>query len=223
MIITNLTKRYRDTVALDDINLTFERGKITAVLGESGSGKTTLLNAIAGLTNYEGTIEDAGNISYLFQGSRLLPHLTVEGNLKFVLKKEEHEKVGEMLERVGLKGKEKRYPRQLSGGEQRRVAIARALLFEHDTLLLDEPFSSLDLSIKRELLSLVTELCLERQETVVFVTHDVREAALFASRAIVIKGGKVVSELPVPAAYPRDFFTRYPEEEALERILIPAK
>ena len=223
MKITNLTKRYRDTVALEDVNLELERGKITAILGESGSGKTTLLNAIAGLVDYEGTIEDAGNISYLFQGSRLLPHLTAEGNLQFVLKKEERGRAKEMLERVGLKGKEKRYPHELSGGEQRRVEIARALLFPHDTLLLDEPFSSLDLSIKRELLMLVTELCLERKETVVFVTHDTREAALFASRAVVIKGGKVISELPVPAEYPRDFFTRYPEEELLERILIPAK
>ena len=223
MKITNLTKRYRDTVALEDINLEFEKGKVTAILGESGSGKTTLLNAIAGLTDYEGQIEDAGNISYLFQLSRLLPHLTVEGNLKFVLKKEAWGSVPTMLERVGLKGKEKRYPHELSGGEERRVAIARALLFPHDTLLLDEPFSSLDLSIKRDLLALVTALCLERKETVVFVTHDVREAALFASRAIVIKGGKMISDLPIPADYPRDFFTRYPEEEALERILIPVK
>ena len=220
MKITNLTKRYKDTLALDNINLEFEKGKVTAVLGESGAGKTTLLNAIAGLSTYEGTIEEAGNISYLFQDSRLLPHLTAEGNLKFVLKKDERSGAAEMLARVGLKGKEKRYPHELSGGEQRRVAIARALLFPHDTLLMDEPFSSLDLSLKREFLSLVTELCLERNETVVFVTHDVREAALFASRAVVLKGGKVVGDIPVPAPYPRDFFTRYPEEEALEKILV---
>lgn len=220
MKITNLTKRYKDTLALDNINLEFEKGKVTAVLGESGAGKTTLLNVIAGLTDYEGTIEEAGNISYLFQDSRLLPHLTAEGNVKFVLKKEEQSGAAEMLARVGLSGKEKRYPHELSGGEQRRVAIARALLFPHDTLLMDEPFSSLDLSLKRDLLSLVTELCIERKETVVFVTHDVREAALFASRAVVIKGGKVVDDIPVPAPYPRDFFTRYPEEETLEKILV---
>ena len=223
MKIVGLTKRYRDTVALENINLEFERGKVTAILGESGSGKTTLLNAIAGLTDYEGSIEEAGNLSYLFQGSRLLPHLDVAGNLKFVLKKEDWGKVQPMLERVGLKGKEKRYPHELSGGEERRVAIARALLFPHDTLLLDEPFSSLDLSIKRDLLALVTELCLERQETVIFVTHDIREAALFASRAIALKAGKVIDELPIPAAYPRDFFTHYPEEALLERMLIPAE
>ena len=223
MKITQLTKRYRDTVALDTVDLELERGKITAILGESGSGKTTLLNAIAGLTDYEGTIEDAGDISYLFQGSRLLPHLSVEGNVKFVLKKEQWGEVSKMLSRVGLQGKEKRYPHELSGGEERRVVIARALLFPHDTLLLDEPFSSLDLSIKRDLLLLVTDLCLERNETVIFVTHDIREAALFASRAVVIKGGKVIAQLPVPAPYPRDFFTHYPEEEALEKILVPAE
>ena len=223
MKIVGLTKRYRDTVALENINLEFEQGKVTAILGESGSGKTTLLNAIAGLTDYEGSIEEAGNISYLFQGSRLLPHLDVAGNLKFVLKKEDWGKVNEMIERVGLKGKEKRYPHELSGGEERRVAIARALLFPHDTLLLDEPFSSLDLSLKRDLLMLVTQLCLERKETVVFVTHDIREAALFASRAVALKNGKVIDELPIPAQYPRDYFTHYPEEELLERILIPAE
>ena len=110
MKITNLTKRYKDTLALDARNREFEKGKVTAVLGESGAGKTTLLNAIAGLNTYEGTIGEAGNISYLFQDSRLLPHLTAEGNLKFVLKKDAQGGAAEMLARVGLKGKEKRYP-----------------------------------------------------------------------------------------------------------------
>ena len=88
---------------------------------------------------------------------------------------------------------------------------------------MDEPFSSLDLSLKRDLLSLVAELCAERKETVVFVTHDVREAALASSRAVVLKGGKIAGEIPIPAPYPRDFFTRYPEEEALEKILIDGR
>ena len=220
MKITNLTKRYKTTVALEDINLEFEKGKVTAVLGESGAGKTSLLNAVAELTGYEGQIEEAGNISYLFQDSRLLPHMTAEGNLKFVLKKEDFHKAGEMLARVGLQGKEKRYPHELSGGEQRRVALARALLFPHDTLLMDEPFSSLDLSLKRDMLTLVSELCSERGETVVFVTHDVREAVFLASRAVVLKGGKVVDDVPIPASYPRDFFAHYAEEEILEKILV---
>lgn len=220
MKIINLTKRYQETVALDHINLEIEKGKITAVLGESGAGKTTLLNAIAGLNRYEGSIEGAERVSYLFQDSCLLPHLNAEDNVKFVLDKKDWGAVGEMLARVGLQGKEKRYPHQLSGGEQRRVAIARALLFPHDTLLMDEPFSSLDLSLKRTLLELVAGLCKERGETVLFVTHDVREAIFLSSRAIVLKNGKTVADISVPAAYPRDFLTHYPEEEALEKILV---
>lgn len=223
MKIIGLTKKYSDSPALDGIDIEIEKGKITAILGESGAGKTTLLNAVAGLTDYEGKIEEAGKISYLFQNSRLLPHLTAEGNVNFVLKKEERGSTGEMFARVGLAGKEKRYPHELSGGEQRRVAIARSLLYPHDTLLMDEPFSSLDLSLKRELLGLVNELCSEGQETVLFVTHDVREAVFLSSRAVVLKSGKVVADVPVSAPYPRDFILHYPEEAELEKILISAK
>ncbi len=220
MKLSSVTKKYGDTVALDKIDLEIETGKITALLGESGAGKTTLLNAVANLTSYEGEITGAGRVAYLFQDSRLLPHLTAEENVKFVLYKEERGKASDMLARVGLKGKEKRYPHELSGGEKRRVAIARAFLFPHDTLLMDEPFSSLDLSLKKSLLELLSELCREREETVLFVTHDVREAIFLSSRAIVLKGGKTVADIPVSAPYPRDFFTRYKEEETLEKILI---
>ena len=220
MKLSGVTKKYGKTVALDSIDLEIETGKITAVLGESGAGKTTLLNAVASITSFEGSIEGAGKVSYLFQDSCLLPHLSAEENLKFVLDKSDWGKTADMLARVGLKGKEKRYPHELSGGEQRRVAIARALLFPHDTLLMDEPFSSLDLSLKKTLLELVSELSLERGETVLFVTHDLREAALLASRAIVLKRGRAIADIPVPAPYPRDFLTHYPEEELLERALL---
>ena len=108
MKIIGLTKKYSDSPALDGIDIEIEKGKITAILGESGAGKTTFLNAVAGLTDYEGKIEETGKISYLFQNSRLLPHLTAEGNVNFVLKKEERGATGEMLARVGLAGKEKR-------------------------------------------------------------------------------------------------------------------
>ncbi len=220
MKITNLIKRYKDTVALDGLNLEIEDGKITAVLGGSGAGKTTLLNAIASLVPFEGGIEGAGRTSYLFQSDKLLPHLTAEGNLKFVLQKEDYGKIPSALARVGLAGKEKRYPHELSGGEKRRVAIARAFLFPCDTLLMDEPFSSLDLSLKRSLISLVSELWRESGKTVVFVTHDVREAVLLASRAVVLQRGKLTADVPLPAPYPRDFFLKCDEEETLVRALL---
>lgn len=220
MKIEGLTKRYRGTVALDNVSLEIETGKICAVLGGSGAGKTTLLNAIAGLDKYEGKVEGAGRVSYLFQSAKLLPHLTAEGNLKFVLKKEDYGKAGDALARVGLAGKEKRYPHELSGGERQRVAIARAFLYPCDTLLMDEPFSSLDLSLKKSLIALVESLWRESGKTVVFVTHDVREAVLLASRAVVLQRGRLSADIPLGYAYPRDFFLRIPEEDELVRALL---
>lgn len=228
MRIENLGKAYGNQRALDNISLEIEEGKITAVLGESGAGKTTLLNAIAGLMPYEGTVDDREGTkekrregcSYLLQGAKLLPHLSAEANIKFVLPKSEWEKIPAMLERVGLKGKEKKRPAQLSGGERQRVAIARAFLFPHKLLLMDEPFSSVDLSLKKSLSELVVELWQERRETVVFVTHDVHEAALIASRAVVLKGGRVALDIPVPEPYPRDFLQVSCAENALVKALL---
>lgn len=220
MKIENLTKRYRETLALDGVSLELETGKITAILGGSGAGKTTLLNAIAGLDKYEGSIEGAGRVSYLFQSAKLLPHLTAEGNLKFVLNKEDYGRVLPALARVGLAGKEKRYPHELSGGERQRVAIARAFLYPCDTLLMDEPFSSLDLSLKKSLISLVESLWRESGKTVVFVTHDVREAVLLASRAVVLRAGRTAADVALNYGYPRDFFLHVPEEDALVRALL---
>ena len=196
-----------------------EAGKITAVLGESGAGKTTLLNAIAGSIPHEGAVEGAGRVSYLFQSPKLLPNLTVEGNLKFVVPEAEWGKIPEMLARVGLAGREKSRPRALSGGERQRVAIARAFLYPHDTLLMDEPFSSLDLALKRSLIELTVSLWREAKSTVVFVTHDVREAALLSHRALVLRGGRLVADFPVEGELPRDFFAPHPVEERLIRAL----
>ena len=220
MKFIDVEKRYGEKIALHRLNLEIEKGKITAVLGESGAGKTTLLNIASGMIPHEGKVEDAGKISYLFQSPKLLPNLSAEDNLKFVLPEELHEKTGEMLARVGLQGKEKRYPKQLSGGERQRVAIARAFLFPHDTLLMDEPFASLDLSLKQSLLSLVRELSENSGDTVLFVTHDVHEAAMLAARAIVLREGELVLDLSLPSPFPRDFFHAAPEEEALMRALI---
>ncbi len=220
MKLTHITKKYGGTVALDDVTAELSEGKITAVLGESGAGKTTLLNVIAGNLHYEGSVEGVGKVSYLFQSPKLLPNLTAEDNLKLVLVKEDFHKIQPMLEKVGLKGKEKAYPRQLSGGEKQRVAIARAFLFPHDVLLMDEPFSSLDLSLKRSLISLTAALWREKRETVVFVTHDVHEAALLSHTAILLSKGKAVAEVGFEGEPPRDFFSHPKEEERLVRLLM---
>lgn len=227
MILENVTKRYKNMVALDGLTVELQDGAITAVLGESGAGKTTLLNVISGSTSYEGAIDGKTGehpvirtgCSYLLQDCCLLPNLTAEENLKFVLPKEEWKNISSMLDRVGLRGKATSRPRELSGGEKRRVAIARAFLYPHDLLLMDEPFSSLDLALKKSLLELVYELWKESGGSVIFVTHDVREAALLAQRALVLKRGKLVGDIAISSPQPRDFFSPPAEERELVRIL----
>ncbi len=226
--ICNLTKRYGEKYALNSLNLEVKEGEITAILGESGAGKSTLLHAIAGLVSFEGEIDGVSgkrprqrkNCAYLFQSPKLLPNLSVESNLKFVLPKTEWHKIGDILQKVGLKGREKDLPQTLSGGEKQRVAIARAFLFPHDTLLMDEPFTALDLSLKKSLCELVISLWQEKKSTVIFVTHDVREALLLATRALVLREGELTYDLPLPSPYPRDFFARFEEEERLVRALM---
>ncbi len=218
MKLEHVTKRYGDRLALDDLSLELEEGRITAILGESGAGKTTLLNILAGLVPCEGTVEGRKDFSYLFQSPKLLPNRTAEENLRFVLPKGAWGKIGAMLEKVGLKGREKSYPQQLSGGERQRVAIARAFLYPHEILLMDEPFSSLDLSLKRTLIALVFDLWRERRQTIVFVTHDVHEAAMLAHRAVVLRRGRLVFDLPVDGE--RDFLAHPPCERELSRALL---
>ena len=220
MKLEHVTKRYGARTALAEIDLELRAGEIAAVLGESGAGKTTLLNILAGLTACEGSVEGRMPYSYLFQSPKLLPNLTAEGNLRFVLAKEHWGEIGAMLQKVGLGGRENAYPRQLSGGERQRVAIARAFLTPHDLLLMDEPFSALDLGLKKQLIELVAALWRERRQTVVFVTHDVHEAALLAQRALVLREGRIVLDLPLAGEPPRPFFSHLSCEELLTRALL---
>ncbi len=222
MKLTAIRKTYGERVALALPDLELEAGRITAILGESGAGKTTLLNIVAGMTAHAGSVEGAGETSYLFQDPKLLPHLTVEGNLRFVLPKALWGAIPAMLGRVGLAGRETSRPRELSGGEKQRVAIARAFLYPHDTLLMDEPFSSLGLSLKKSLIALTKDLWRERRQTVLFVTHDVREAVCLAHRAIVLRQGTLCGDFAL-GEEERDFFAPQPMEAPLIRALTAAE
>mgnify|MGYP005763641461 CR=1 FL=1 len=219
MILKDVCKKYGRITALDHVSLALNEGEITAVLGESGAGKTTLLNVLAGQTAFEGSVEGRKTCSYLFQLPKLLPNLTADQNLKFVLPKSLHAAAGGILAKVGLAGRERAYPHELSGGERQRVAIARAFLYPHEMLLMDEPFASLDLSLKKSLIELVASLWAQSKNTIVFVTHDVHEAATLAHRAIVLKHGRIVADLAAEGAPPRDFFAHTPCEERLVHIL----
>ncbi len=200
--IKGLKKSYESTVVYDNFDLTLESGKITCILGASGSGKTTLLNAIAGLCEYEGAITKV-RCSYIFQSPRLVPNLTVFENLKLVCS--DGGKIQEMLDMVQLSDKSNSYPLQLSGGQAQRVSIARAFLFGSDVILMDEPFSSLDIKLKAEITKLFMKLWRRDGRTAVFVTHDVEEAVSIADRIIVIEKGNIIYDKNITVAEPRDF------------------
>lgn len=198
--IKNFSKSYSDVCVFNDFNLNLEEGKITCILGESGSGKTTLLNAVSGLIKYGGSISPV-KCSYVFQQSRLVPNLTVYGNLKLVCTDEK--KIANILERVHLTDKAQSYPIKLSGGQAQRVALARAFLYNSEMILMDEPFSALDLKLKIEMTELFFEIWREDKRTALFVTHDIDEAAKVAQRIVVIEKGKAVYDKTLSDGLPR--------------------
>lgn len=192
--ISNLTKRYGKDTVYENFNLTLQEGKITCILGESGCGKTTLLNCIANLTEYSGNIPKL-ETTYVFQTPRLVPCLTVRQNLELICK--DGDKIENMLKRVGLSDKADKYPATLSGGEAQRVSLARAFVFGGDILLMDEPFSSLDIKLKFSVCDLFLSLQREKNITALFVTHDIEEALRVADRIIILKRGGEYEDLAV--------------------------
>lgn len=193
MQIRGIKKYYGDKMVYDSLSIDFG-DEITAVMGRSGCGKTTLLNIIAGTAAADsGEVTGQGRVSYVFQEPRLIPHLTAVKNLIYAGVDER--RAQEVLKSCGVDGK--LYPYQMSGGMAQRVGLARAFAVKADTVLLDEPFKSLDLGLKKRLLELTASLYVSG--AVVMVTHDVAEAEFLASRAIVLDQGEIVYD-----AYKKD-------------------
>ncbi|WP_156487809.1 ABC transporter ATP-binding protein [Pseudomonas azotoformans] len=207
--LLRLGKSYGETRALSDLTLHIKRGEFLTLLGPSGSGKSTTLMMLAGFEQpTEGRIErngqditqlpaDQRDFGVVFQGYALFPHMTVAQNIAYPLKVRKvpaaqiTEKVGQMLERVGLEGKGNRGIKQLSGGQQQRVALARALVFEPSLLLLDEPLSALDRRLRQEMQVELARMHKEFGTTFVFVTHDQEEALALSDRVAVFNHGRL--------------------------------
>lgn len=211
--ICNLCKQFDSFDALKNINLTLQKGKLTALLGPSGSGKTTLLRIIAGLEQpSSGEVRFFGDditqqspknrgIGFVFQHYALFKHMNVFENIAFGLrvrpkaarpsKEAIKDKVAELLKMVQLESLAKRYPSELSGGQKQRVALARALAIEPKVLLLDEPFGALDAKVRVDLRKWLRRLHDEIHITSIFVTHDQEEALEVSDEIVIMNGGKI--------------------------------
>ena len=215
----------RGLVALDNVSLTVADREFVCLLGPSGCGKTTVLNVLSGLDqHYVGEVRVAGEplargdahpfrIGYVFQEPRLLPWLTVRGNIEFALgsvgipRSEWRERTDAWLNRVRLHDFAEAHPHELSGGMQQRTAIARAFAVDPELLLMDEPFSGLDELTARSMRELLLALWLETRKTVVFVTHNCFEACFVADRILVFspRPGRVREEIKVELPRPRNY------------------
>ncbi|MDP9228397.1 MAG: TOBE-like domain-containing protein [Actinomycetota bacterium] len=228
IIAENVTKRFGDFVALDDVSITVPDGGLMALLGPSGSGKSTLLRVIAGLEQPdEGRVLISGedttkvrvqdrNVGFVFQHYAAFKHMTVFDNIAFGLKIRGkgtgaiRERVKQLIALVHLQGFEKRYPNQLSGGQRQRMALARALAVEPKVLLLDEPFGALDARVRQELRTWLRRLHDEVHVTTIFVTHDQEEAMEVAEQIVVMNEAKVEQ-----SGGPRDLY----EDPASEFVM----
>lgn len=207
--LKDINKSFGDYKASDHVSFGIEKGKLVALLGPSGSGKTTILRMIAGLEHQDdGDIFIDGQlvndlpvasrgIGFVFQSYALFPYMTVYNNVAYGLKTRKvpkdqiRERVLELLDLVGLKGLENRYPEQLSGGQRQRVAFARALAPQPSLLLLDEPFAAIDAKVRQELRTWLRNLISRIGITSIFVTHDQDEAVEVADEIIVTNLGRV--------------------------------
>jgi sulfate/thiosulfate transport system ATP-binding protein len=207
--VVEVTKKFGDFVALDDVSVAIPEGSLTALLGPSGSGKSTLLRVIAGLEEPDGgqvLLGDddvthqparARGIGMVFQHYAAFKHMTVWENVAFGLKVRKRPKpeiehrVHELLGLVQLEGLAKRFPAQLSGGQRQRMALARALAVDPEVLLLDEPFGALDARVRKELRAWLRRLHDEVHVTTIIVTHDQEEAMEVAGQIVVINHGRV--------------------------------
>ena len=214
--LKNVQKSYevdgRTLPVLKGINLKLPENTITVILGRSGCGKTTLLRLVGGLEEPdEGTItfDDEHKTAFVFQEPRLMPWLNVWDNVRFGLKKQECDSafLQGIIDMVGLKGFEKAYPNQLSGGMQQRAAIARALAYEPSFIMMDEPFAALDYFTRSQMQRELIHLQKERGASILFVTHSIDEALLLGDKIVMIENGEIKSEITI-------------EKEAKERNLL---
>ena len=237
--IVNLTKTYqinnREIKALSGINMEVEDKSFVTVVGRSGCGKTTLLRILCGLEE-----KSQGEICYtkgdeiiskpktsmVFQEPRLMPWLTVGENITFGLRGEspavKRQKADKLLDLLGLKEFKGAYPHQISGGMAQRVALGRTLCYDPEIILMDEPLGALDAFTRQNLQGEIVKLFINKEKTVIFVTHDVDEALLLGQKVVILEKGSIKKQIPIDLPYPRhpdsEIFFKY-RQAILREIL----
>ncbi|MBE9570259.1 MAG: ABC transporter ATP-binding protein [Proteobacteria bacterium] len=214
ILVKEISKQFGTIQAVKEVSLSVAKGEILAILGPSGCGKSTLLRLIAGLKRpNSGTVEMGGRVvssksqiappasrqlSLIFQDLALWPHMTVMENVAFTLSRAlfsrsgKAKRVKEILRQVHLSDLLKRYPHQLSGGERQRLAIARAIAPNPLYLLMDEPFNSLDMLLKQEMMDMTMALRKEYRMAIIYVSHDLEEATYLADKLVIMNHGEAV-------------------------------
>lgn len=206
--LRGLTRSFEGRTVLDGLDLDIPAGQFVALLGHSGSGKSTLLRAVAGLDHEvagSGRLAAPERVSVVFQDSRLLPWRRVLDNVLLGLGTGGEEKGRAALAEVGLAGRERAWPGELSGGEAQRAALARSLVREPELLLADEPFGALDALTRIKMHALLRELWERHRPSVLLVTHDVDEAIVLADRVLVLDAGRVGLDLTIDRPHPRSY------------------
>ncbi len=211
--IKNLTKKYEldGKIILDNVNLEVGEGNFVVLIGESGSGKTTLLKMMSGVEKpTEGSVEISEKTSQVFQSGALLPWLSIYENvaLPLKLKNMSNAKIKKntniALKEVEIENLKTKLPRQVSGGERQRVGIARALSFNAPIILMDEPFSALDIKTTEDLHKIILDLWVKRNLTIVMISHSLEEAAHLGQKIVLLKNAKIHKVFENKQAYPRD-------------------
>ena len=218
--VINLKKQFGNSLILDDINFTINKGEAVSLIGPSGSGKSTILRCIADLETLTGgkilieghNLQDKGidrkikkelllKTGMIFQNFNLFPHMTVKDNIVKTLRivkktavKKAEEIAEKVLETVGLADKKDNFPNELSGGQKQRVAIARGLALEPDILLFDEPTSALDPELVKEVLDIIRKLKKERKMTMLIVSHEMKFVREISDEVIVMENGKILEK-----------------------------
>ncbi len=207
--LKNVSIAYGKIEVVKNVSFDIKKGQTLAIIGKSGTGKSSLLNAIADFIPYTGKIERQGKMGFCFQNNSLFPFMTIQQNIAFGLgelsRKEKEIRIAYILEMIGLPELASKYPAEISGGQRQRVALGRAISYNPSVLLLDEPFSSLDLYTRDDMISWVGQIVQKLDISVILVTHYIDEALLLADTVGVMKNKRIE-------------FYNMPFENAAERL-----